>query len=333
MKRLGSLYKRKDRKGYWLRWTDPLTKKRVNKQFNTMAEGEHFRHNLYVRLNADVYDGQRTILLGEAIKLFLKSYDRKGLTKASKDEATRAVNQLLNFYGNVQTSTLTQTHFDNMLDERKNSGISLATYNKEIRYFKTFLNFCKNSHNRFLSPDIYVEAVRYTPAPKNALALDSVRLWITQADTLDWKLRILLALTCDLRKIDILSLRKSDIDFEAGMIIKQAQKTGKIVRAPIHQDLEKMLAEHCKNCEDELFVQKAKKGFAIPWQKLRVTNKTLLQTIGNIPSLKSLLGHSDYRTSWTYYSDQDLINRWRVNQLPVKSWLKKPSKIKQPSNK
>lgn len=57
-------------------------------------------------------------------------------------------------------------------------------------------------------------------------------------------------------------------------------------------------------------------------QDLRVTFSTLIQKIGSIGAAQNLLEHSDSRVTETFYSDMELLLRWRVNQLPVKEWLK-----------
>jgi len=63
-------------------------------------------------------------------------------------------------------------------------------------------------------------------------------------------------------------------------------------------------------------------GFAqgVTRQDLRVTNKTLLQMIGNLDSIKNLL-HQDLRTTKTFYTDLELVQKWKINKLPVKRWL------------
>jgi len=57
-------------------------------------------------------------------------------------------------------------------------------------------------------------------------------------------------------------------------------------------------------------------------QDLRRTFSTLMQMIGPISSAQQLLEHYSPRTTEEFYSDRELLLRWRVNQLPVDSWLK-----------
>ena len=51
-----------------------------------------------------------------------------------------------------------------------------------------------------------------------------------------------------------------------------------------------------------------------------------MQKIGSIGSAQNLLEHSDQRVTEEFYTDQELILRWKVNQLPVRQWLKKPNR-------
>jgi hypothetical protein len=42
---------------------------------------------------------------------------------------------------------------------------------------------------------------------------------------------------------------------------------------------------------------------------------------GNINSAQDLLEHSDKKTTETWYTDEMLLLKWRVNKLPVKEWI------------
>jgi hypothetical protein len=61
-------------------------------------------------------------------------------------------------------------------------------------------------------------------------------------------------------------------------------------------------------------------------QDLRVTASTLMQRIGSIGSAKTLLQHSSTKTTGEFYTDEEVVLRWKVNQLNplIREWLKPP---------
>jgi len=56
-------------------------------------------------------------------------------------------------------------------------------------------------------------------------------------------------------------------------------------------------------------------------QDLRVTFSTLIQALAAEHSAVRLLEHCDARVTQTFYSDADLLDKLRVNLLPVEEWL------------
>ena len=56
-------------------------------------------------------------------------------------------------------------------------------------------------------------------------------------------------------------------------------------------------------------------------QDLKRTFSTFMQKIGSISSAQNLLEHYDSKTTLEFYTDQEVVLRWKVNQLPVKEWL------------
>ena len=84
MRQLGKPFKRPGRKGYWLRWTDPVTHKRLAKAFPTKKLAEHYRTILYYRLNAEVFVGVINVPLSQAIDEYLAKYDLRNLSRTTK---------------------------------------------------------------------------------------------------------------------------------------------------------------------------------------------------------------------------------------------------------
>jgi len=133
------------------------------------------------------------------------------------------------------------------------------------------------------------------------------------------------------------------------MIRTIAKKTGKPEVCPLPNKLMPCLKKYLKSVKGQILLDdkkirntwdaiRKKAGFfkveklddgtkKIVWtvtrQDLRRTNKTLLQKVGSIDSVRNLLGHSDHRVTEKFYTDTELIERWKVNQLPVDKWLGK----------
>jgi integrase len=116
----------------------------------------------------------------------------------------------------------------------------------------------------------------------------------------------------------------------------RAQKTGKVfINLPLPDALRPTLRKYLAGRVGPLFgdtnVRKAWDALRIranlpkvTRQDLRMTNSTFIQRIGSIGSAKTLLQHSSSRTTGEFYTDDEVVMRWKIQQLPVREWLKKP---------
>jgi len=327
---VGKTYKRPGKSGWWLRWTDPMTKKRITKSFHTKALAEHYRNILYQQLNADVFISTINIPLSEAKKQYLEKYETRGFTKSAKQEAEISIRHFQKFIGSdLGTKNLTQRHFDTFIQDRQKL-VSCWTVNKDINNLRAFINWASNRRRRYVSDDIELYKLKTQPPQVTALTTKQIRALIKAAPTEAWRIRILISLVTGLRKSDVESLRSDDLDLGYLSVTYRAKKTGKQATAPLPTALRAMLKRYIGTLDKgqvKLFadcnVRKVFDSFRgnVTRQNLRQTFATLMQKIGGLSTAQNLLQHSNSKTTQDFYTDQELILRWKVNQLPVKKWI------------
>ena len=330
MRRLGQPFKKPNSKAWWLRWTDPVTKKRPAKSFPTKKLADHFRNILYYRLNTDVFIGVINIRLSQAIKEYLDRYDLRNLSKASKIDVQATLNRFIKFTGDTGTKSLSQQHFDSYLRWRKNS-ISPWTLNKDIGNLKALVNWaCKA---RYINIDIELRKIKTPRIQHKALTTEQIRCLFSRCPSPAWRCRILLSLVTGLRRADVDGLALADLDLKAATLDTHSQKTGKTyIGRPLPTSAMPELRSYVEQLPDgqaKLFTDKnvrkewdkIRNGSGITRQDFRRTFSTLIQRTGSIGSAQNLLEHYDSRTTTDFYTDTELILRWKVNQLPVAAWL------------
>lgn len=329
MRILGQPYKRPGKKGYWLRWTDPATRKRKTASFPTLALADLRRSILMQQINADVYIGCVSVPLSNARTEYLRKYNLRGLSIGAHTQAELTLRQFADLIGDPVTGDLTQNHFDMFIADRL-SSCSRWTVNKDIGCLTAFLNWASDPSRRYITQPIKLVKVKAPPIVTKALTNEQIHSLIERAPTDAWRMRLLLGLTTGIRKLDVDSLRTADIDLDTLTIRMTAVKTGKALTAPLPDKLAPVLTGYIDGLpsgQEKLFadcnVRKTWDSFrdGITRQDLRKTFSTLMQLVGSISSARDLLQHSSARTTSQFYSDQDLILRWKINQLPVEKWL------------
>lgn len=329
MRILGHPYKRPGRPGYWLRYTPPGSGKRKCESFPTKRLAESRRAILIQQINGEVYTGGISVPFAIARDEYLKKYDLRGLTAAAKYEAEKTLRQLVECIGEIPTGELDQRHFDTFITDR-NDKVGPWTVNGTIGRLVAFLNWAGDPARRYITAPIKLVKVKAPPVVVVALDNDQIRGLLDRAPTEAWRIRLLISLTTGLRKNDVDSLRVADIDLNTLTLQTIAVKTGKPLTAPCPDKLRSMLTAYIEGLpaeQEKLFADRnVRKVFddfrdGITRQDLRKTFSTIMQLIGSIGSARDLLQHSSARTTVQFYSDQEMILRWKVNQLPVEKWI------------
>lgn len=280
------------------------------------------------QINSHVYIGCVSVPFDMARTEYLQKYAIQGLSDGAYTQAELTLRQFTYMIGDPPTGTLTQNHFDIFITERMRS-CSRWTVNKDIGCLAAFLNWARDPGRRYITAPIKLVKVKVPPIVVTAMTNDQIRSLIERAPTEAWRIRLLIALTTGLRKLDTDSLRVADIDLDTLTVVAVAVKTGKAITAPLPDKLAPLLVAFVdgKSGQSGLFgdrnIRKVWDSFreGVTRQDLRKTFSTLMQLIGSIGSAQSLLQHSDARTTNQFYTDQELVLRWKVNQLPVNKWI------------
>ena len=330
MRILGQPYQVPNRKGWYLRWTDPLTKKRIAKGFPNKPLAERYRARMICKLNTDIYDVV-PIPLEEAAKEYLKKYELRGLSNTSKIDAEATLKRFGELVNPVDVHRLHQRAFDAYITSRKEK-VSPYTVNKDISNLRAFLAWAKN--NRYITTEITLHKVKTEALNHKALTIEQIRYLFKQCPSLAWRSRLLLSLVTGLRAGDIDRLDKSSLDIKRASIATVSRKTGKAnpnrplpgAAIPEIDSYVKTLPKGQLKLFDDINVRKTWGKIAgdsgITRQDLRRTFSTLIQMVGSIGTAQNLLEHYDSKTTSRFYSDEELILRWKVNQLPVEEWFR-----------
>ena len=329
MRILGQPFKRPNKKGWWLRYADPATGKRKHESFPDRRLADLRRSILMQQINSHVYVGCVSVPLSNARTEYLRKYNLQGLSAGAHTQAELTLRQFADLVGDPPTGDLTQNHFDLFVTDRMKT-CSRWTVNKDIGCLTAFLNWAMDPGRRYITQPIKLVKVKVPPIVVKALTNDQIRSLIERAPTDTWRIRLLIGLTTGLRKLDVDSLRVADIDLDTLTVRAIAVKTGKPLTAPWPDKLAPLLTAYIYGLPDDqvklfadLNIRKVWDSFrdGITRQDLRKTFSTIMQLIGSISSARDLLQHSSARTTTQFYSDQDLILRWKVNQLPVEKWM------------
>lgn len=331
MRTLGQPYKRPNKKGWWLRWTDPYTKKRKCESFETRRLADLRRSILMQQINSEVYIGSVSVPMSDAQDEYLRRYETLNLADASRYEAQLALKRLISAIGDIPTAKLSQSHFDTFLQDHS-SKVGPWTVNKTIGRLTAFLNWASCPQRRYITTPITLQKVKTPPVIVTVLTDQQIRSLIERAPSEAWKIRILISLTTGFRKNDTDSLRTAELDIDDLTIRSVAFKTGKPLTAPLPDKLAPMLTAYITSLpsnQEKLFADRNTRKIwdsfkqGITRQDLRKTFSTLIQTIGSIDSARDLLQHSSDRTTNQFYTDRQFVLRWKVNQLPIDKWISK----------
>ena len=202
------------------------------------------------------------------------------------------------------------------------------TINKDVGRFKTLVAWM--AKNKYHTGDIRFTMLKTPKVIVNALTTEQIRALLKACPTEAWRIRILISLCTGMWKTDVDRLRVANLSIIDMTITKPAQKIGKPIQAPLPDILESILVAYLKSLpkdQERLFtdvnVRKTWDSFRgeVTRQNLRQTFSTLIQKVGGIGSAQNLLQHFDSSTTLRFYTDIELILKWKVNQLPVKEWL------------
>jgi len=285
------------------------------------------------RINAARYVGM-AYPWTQAVSEYLARFDAEGLRDASRYQAQNALRLFAESCFPRTAEDITQWAIDHYTAQRRAAGVSLWTVRKELGVLRTFVNWmaARGLHaESIVWPKIRVEA-----PVKRALTTNEIRRLLAACHTPTWRMRVLLSLCTGLRSSDVDALRVSAIDWDAGAIDTTSRKTRKTrLQRPLPDALMPHLRAYVDGLDpaDDRLLPDRNVRYAwfdvreraelpkVTQQDLRVTFSTLIQALAAEHSAVRLLEHCDARVTRTFYSDADLLDKLRVNLLPVEEWL------------
>jgi integrase len=327
MKKVSEIFKRKDRAGFWIRWTE--NGKRKFKQFNTKSEAEHYRHLQYMKLNSDVYTNI-SLPFDDAKDEYLLKYDLQNLSDHTKKQAEKTINNFFEIARPLKTSDINQKSFDYFIITRKGRDVSAWSVNREARALMAFITFLNKKG--YLQTKIEFQKLKTDPPKSKALSDGQIKALLAACVSPEWRLRVVLALVTGLRKEDLYKLPVNDIDFKEKWIGTKEVKTRKYYSGPLPDGLMSHLSKYSNGLpKDRKFFFKV---YGTHWldkqfRKFRPEEKITIQSLRKTFATRiettsistAMLNHSSKALTRTFYTDMDYIKYIRINQLPIKAWL------------
>lgn len=332
IRKVSSPHKRKNHVGWWVRWRDPATRKNKFRAFQTKSMADQFRTMQFYRLNSGDFVAPVDLNIDTVITEFMQRYDVNGLSEASKDIMERTLDRFKESTYLIGTKGITQAAVNKYLLDRRKDTENPYTINKDIGRLRTFFRWLKD--RKYLHHDITLNALRCPRINVSSLPTESIKELFKASPCPTWRVRLLISLCTGLRSGDVDQIRLKDIDLDRKTINTYSKKTGKVfIGRPIPDDAIPELKQYIDGLpkeQEELFADRNVRktwealresaGLTCTRQDLRKTFATLIQKTGSLQSAQDLLEHSDKRVT-EFYTDQEVVLRWKINQLPVKEWL------------
>ena len=191
--------------------------KRYSKSFKTRKEAEKYANNKQQRVQQGKVDRPKAITIGDFAAEH-KKVMRHQVARSSLVDQMRALRMFMDHIGrNILLKNIKPRHAESFIAERFNSGVSVATVNKDIRTLRRIFNLAieprgylsekTNPFTRIKQRKITAKAVRYVSGQEfQALYSVEGEFW--------WKVFLLVAYTSAARTGELLNLTWSDVDFE-----------------------------------------------------------------------------------------------------------------------
>ena len=348
MRKVSQPFKINNCKGWYVRWQENGTRK--HKHLNNMAEVDMFRRRKYQEINSDVYNSP-DLSWTEARKMYLQHYDTDNLAASSKYEAARCLSAFADTFGAIPPKQISQRMVDDFFAALSKEFPSPHTMNKYKGRLKAFVRWLADRN--YHTGKIKITMSKVPQAYHPSLTIEQVHALLQYCPSEIWRMRVLLSLVTGLRRDDVEALQVADVDVVARQVRTRSQKTGKVDVKPLPDTLMPVLEPYLAGKSALLFPDdqvritwnriRQQAGFAehagkvsytkgkkltrdkwkylVTRQDFRRTHATLMGLADGLQAAARALEHSSTAVTAQYYSDLSLIQRVRVNQLPVQDWL------------
>lgn len=322
-------YKRKDSPTWWVSFTDP-SGKRVRRTTGTEDRKEAEALEAKWKLEAyrqQQWDEQPSRSFDELLLQYLKSTANE---KRSADRDLCSAKHLKRFFSGKELGTLQAVDVRAYIEQRKSSGASAGTINRELGLFSSAINNARKEWDWDIPNPVQGRRLRepegrvrwLTRAEAQALLRSAGE--VKQAEHLPSFIQLALHTGC--RRGELLGLEWRRVDLQAGLIHLEAEhtKSGKRRSVPINalarESLKNRLRFRAKYCPNTPWVfcnrkgeriQSVKHSFAAACRKAGITNFRVhdlrhtcaawLVTAGvPLTETRDLLGHSTVRMTERY---------------------------------
>jgi integrase len=180
-------------------------------------------------LNSDVFTGQVLADWSQIIYEYREAKKVQGVTEGTLYEIALSLRNFERLVGQCSSKQITQNIIDRFILQR-GSEVKHPTLNKDIRNFKTFINWCRE--NRYLNGALKIKELKENERPVKSLNNIQIRKLPEATEPYQaMKMKVLLILGTGLRRGDIESLKISDLDFMRNCITTVSKKTGQSMGA------------------------------------------------------------------------------------------------------
>ena len=366
-KRTGYVWYWKERKSWYARltFTDAGGKRRnICRSVKDRTEG----NKLLKKLLRDLEDNGEKILDSEKLtfRQLAKLYSDRKLIAAEYQGDTKVrglrshknqqgyLKTLVDHFGGLRVRAITHSDLEDYRAKRlqtvtrRGASLSAASVNRELSLMRSVLNFARRqgwlSRNPFDTGDPVIKPADEVKRERVLTFEEEERLLLACAAPREHLRPLLIcALDTGLRKSEMLALRWSDIDLEAGLIrarssttkTRKARTIGITLR--LKAELERMRESAGDDAETLIFNQKdMKRSFAtactlagiedLRWHDLRHTATTRMVQVGVTPMIvMKLTGHTQMASFSRYVIANDdaaskgaeALDAYRQNALSV----------------
>ena len=137
---------------------------------------------------------------------------------------------------------LTVRDLENFRNESMAAGKAPKTTGIEIKILCTVLNAARRQGRLLTNPAEAVELPKVVSHTRDVFTAAQVRMLLAAADD-EWKTAILLGFYLGARLSDVINLTWESVDLAGGVITYEQGKTGQVVTAPLHPDLDAHLSK------------------------------------------------------------------------------------------
>lgn len=162
---------------------------------------------------------------------FFELYSKQNKRSYGRDEIS--LNHLKEFFKGKYLSEITPDLIEKYRLKRRADGVSLSTINRELACLKTCFSKAIEWEKAERNPAAKIKKFREPNAKERILTVEEMKRLIDAA-SLDLRPVLIIALNTGMRRGEILSLRRRDVDFVKGFIFIEDSKSGRSRKVPMN---------------------------------------------------------------------------------------------------